>query len=36
MFAFSGGESESDPWCKKSSAGGESDPWGKKTDDSDP
>ncbi|RCV17033.1 hypothetical protein SETIT_3G186400v2 [Setaria italica] len=32
-----GGESESDPWCKKSSAGGESDPWGKKTDsDSDP
>ncbi|RLN00074.1 protein RNA-directed DNA methylation 3 [Panicum miliaceum] len=32
-----GGESENDPWSKKSSAEGESDPWGKKTDgDPDP
>ncbi|XP_039800344.1 protein RNA-directed DNA methylation 3-like isoform X2 [Panicum virgatum] len=32
-----GGESENDPWSKKSSAEGESDPWSKKTDgDPDP
>ncbi|XP_066364221.1 protein RNA-directed DNA methylation 3-like isoform X2 [Miscanthus floridulus] len=32
-----GGESEADPWCKKTSAEDDSDPYGKKTDgDSDP
>jgi transcription elongation factor SPT5 len=36
LFTFSGGESEADPWCKKTSAEDDSGPWGKKTNgDSD-